>query len=179
MKVYQRIGLIAAVVCGMAAFNARAIILTGGGTDLSDPFVLNFNENGNGQISINGAPFVSDPGSMTLDPTWSGQYSLTYTLPSLVVAGDVRIWDPGTGNTVLSDVLRFTDANGDLTGEVANLMIFYSDIGGGSLADTGFPATLVPNDMGGIDENADGSFQWAPGGTGNNIYNGLSRNDSA
>lgn len=175
MKVYQRIGLIAAVVCSMAAFNARASIWGGSG---GDPFVLNFDENGWGQISINGGSFVDHPGGLSLDPTRSGLYSLTYTLPSTVYAGDIRIWEDSS-MTGLSDVIRFTDANGDLTGFVADRMIYYSEAGDYDLADINdIPLSLMPNDSGGIVEQGTlevyDYFQWAPGGTGDNIYNGIS-----
>ena len=49
MKIYQRIGLIAAVLCGIAALEARAQLA---GTEVGPgSFILNFDENSNGQIT--------------------------------------------------------------------------------------------------------------------------------
>ena len=47
--------------------------------------------------------------------TVAGAANLIYLLPSPVVTGDVRIWEDFLGGTI-SDVLRFTNANGDLDG---------------------------------------------------------------
>jgi hypothetical protein len=87
-----------------------------------------------------------------------------YTLPETVGEGDVGIGEFGTG--ILSDVLTFTDANGGLDG-FGDLLIFYSALGGGELADSGFPDSdfsIVTN------ENANGSFTYSVG----NIYIGES-----
>jgi hypothetical protein len=161
--------------------NAPANTLAGSG----DPFTLNFDENGNGLIDLrDGNGFQVLEGVLAPDPTQAGNpLVLTYDLPTSpfpVVNGDVRIWED-VNQTILSDVLRFTDANGNLTGQTADRMIFYSDVEVGEpnldSADTGFPAVLHPNDAGGILEmgpEGNNGFQWAPGGPLDNIFNGIS-----
>ena len=166
--------MLLAVTLTSALLEARASNLAGSG----DPFTFNFDETGNGLIDLrNGFGFQPNAGFMAPDPTQPGNpLVLTYLLPAPTVNGDVRIWEDST-DTVLSDVLRFTDANGDLSGQNADRMIFYSLNGpaGGppALADTGIPAALVPIDGGGIAEVGD-NFQWAPGGVWDNVYNGVS-----
>ena len=71
-----------------------------------------------------------------------GAANLTYLLPSPVLTGDVRIWEDFLGGTI-SDVLRFTNANGDVGGGLnGDRMIVYSDLPQpgekGDLADVGF-----------------------------------------
>jgi len=185
MKVYQRIGLIAAVVCSMAAFQARAQF-----------FTIYFDENGNGSWIPNSVPGFPPPmgtlnpnfGQMLPDPTQGGNpLVLTYFLPigqigsndqliGAVLSGDVRVWEDAN-KTVLSDVLRFTDTAGDLTGTYnADRMIFYSDVGDADKADTGWPTlsnyVSDTNEVGNI-EVYDG-IDWEPGGANNNIYIGIS-----
>jgi hypothetical protein len=148
-------------------------------------FTLYFDENGNGSwshgslVGTSGPGLLPSPGVLLPDPTQAGNPPvLTYFLPLVpgdtVFSGDIRIWDD-PGRTILSDVICFTDAAGNIDGsQVADRMIFYSADHLGALADTGIPANLLPNDGGGIVENPDGSFEWAPGGGGNNVYIGLS-----
>src|SRR5262249_44855310 len=109
-----------------------------------DPFVLNFDENGNATVSVNGGPFTALHGTLMTNPSnigLPGLLALTYLLPEIVVNGDV-----GIGNAIegRSDGLRFTDAAGNLTGFTANRLIYYSDLGLGDLdlADTGFPTNF-------------------------------------
>ena len=85
--------------------------------------------------------------------------------------GDVRIYDDFIGGHI-SDVLRFTDLNGNMAGQTADRMFFYSDDMDGDAADTIIPAVLFPNDGGGILE-VNGVFTWTPG-AGLNVYNGTS-----
>lgn len=112
----------------LIGFAAIALLFEGVG-QVSASFILNFDENGNGSISISGAALVPNPGTMLADPVEGGT-SLTYRLPSLVPAVDVLIFEPGTtGQQTLSDMLRFTNANGVLDGSVsADRMIYYSDL---------------------------------------------------
>jgi hypothetical protein len=142
----------------------------------SDPFTFDFDLNGDGMINLeNGAGFQPLDGSLMPDPTQAGgPMVLTYLLPGPLEDGDIRIWG-NANDTDLLGVLRFTDANGDLTGQTATRMIFYSaTTGGPDLGDTGLPATLYPEDGGfGPVADASGDFTWAPGGPAGNIYNGV------
>lgn len=143
-----------------------------------DPFTIWFDENGNGQISVNGAPIVANPGFLTIDPL-SGMNALAYLLPEVVVQGDVRVWeDPAA--SILSDLMRFENGVVLANGQVVTLMFYFSDLGGTDLGDTGFPTvcgdpvTFGCHDGGGIFEvGVEGSngFDWFPGG---NIYHGRS-----
>jgi hypothetical protein len=142
--------------------------------------VLNFDEYGNGRISQNGGAFTTLQGTLMADPTQAGNPTvLTYLLPESVISGDIRVWDDSS-RTILSDVLRFTDAAGTLNGNATGAgsrMIYYSDAGDGATADLrGIPATLFPTDGGAgpIEvgtEDVFNTFTWAPGG---NVYNGIS-----
>jgi hypothetical protein len=139
-------------------------------------FTLNFDENGNGSVSVNGGAFVPTVGVLADDPSQAGvQLVLTYTLPELVVAGTVQVLEPVT--MILSDVIRFTSGTGTLTG-TADRMIFYSDNtdGADALADTGFPANLTSGNQGGpifeVGPEGNNTFQFVASGP--NIYNGVS-----
>jgi len=132
----------------------------------SAAFIFLFDENGNGCVAnADHVCTTPSPGTLEADPT--GRVAgnvLVYTLPETVGEGDVGIGEFGTG--ILSDVLTFTDANGGLDG-FGDLLIFYSALGGGELADSGFPDSdfsIVTN------ENANGSFTYSVG----NIYIGES-----
>src|SRR6516164_5282983 len=86
-----------------------------------DPFILLFDENGNGSISINGGGFVPDPGLIGIDPL-SGLTALYYPLPETVVAGDVGVSEPNMPS-LLTDGLRFENG---LFGFQA-VMFYFSD----------------------------------------------------
>jgi hypothetical protein len=81
---------------------------------------------------------------MAPDPANGGALELTYFLPELVNNGDVAILEPGSTQQILSDGLRFTDANGNLdhASQTADRMIYLSDNdaadANNALADTGF-----------------------------------------
>jgi hypothetical protein len=105
---------------------------------LPDPFKIIFDENGNAIIAQwNGKSY--DPYTI-LKPIVGAPF-LTWTLPGLVVPGDVSFAEPPTtactSASDCSDGLRFTN-NG-----VTSTMSFFSDVEpgqiGGPLADTGFP----------------------------------------
>jgi hypothetical protein len=112
--------------------------------DVGDALVFTFDENGNGFINVNGTGFVPLQGALAPDPSHSGfAMALTYFLPTaagLVGNGDVEISNATEG---LGDVIRFTDAAGNLNGGTANRLIYYSDTRLGdpadSLADTPSP----------------------------------------
>jgi hypothetical protein len=114
------------------------------GSSPTVPFTFTFDERGNGNISVAGAPFVPLSGSLMADPTNGGALALTYggpvvPFPVPVVTGDVVVFESGP----LSDAIRFTNASGDISGTtLADRMIYYSgfeDTPDGDLADTGFP----------------------------------------
>jgi hypothetical protein len=137
---------------------------------LGDPFIFNFDENGNATYSLNGDPtLVPVLGTLEPDPLNSNLLALRYALPGLVSPGDVGIYEPD--GITPSDGLRFQDIAG------VSYMFFYSaDIGGGMLADTGL-GNLDLSFVGAL-ESGD-SFQFCSAGPGNpcsanNIYNGQS-----
>jgi len=139
-------------------------------------FVFTFDENGHGVINVNGGGNQNVVGTLLPDPTQPGNPgALTYIfgpLGGLVGEGDVGIFEDAA-HTIRSDGLRFTDANGGLTGGNGDRLIFYSLPGGGDLADTGIPANFTVTS--GVTEAANGTFQFVAGTPPNaNIYNGTS-----
>lgn len=165
---------------GVVSFgaNAHAELLAGGG---SNTFFLTFDENGNGSYLQNGLPTVHVlQGSLMPDAANGGVLALTYLLPETVITGDVRIPEPGGGD---SDFLRFTNAAGTLSGAfTGDRLIYYSDAGDSDLADiVGFPANLCSQNcnIGPTEQGPEGNnfFDWQPGGVpypGNNEYKGFS-----
>jgi hypothetical protein len=139
-----------------------------------DPFIFNFDENGNGIISIDGGRFIPNNGSLQPDPSNGGKPALTYFLPASqipVEEGDVLIYEsPG----VLSDVIRFTDADGNLSFGTGDRMIYYSDIGDAdlALADTGFPSNLDLSSISVNETGPEGANGFTYGSP--NVYNGIS-----
>jgi hypothetical protein len=136
----------------------------------ADAFVFNFDENGNGTISINGGPFQTFNGSLITDPTSGLGSVLAWQFEALgqtFTTGDGRILDPSGAP---SDELRFTNSQGGLDGAFnGNIMILYSaDKSGGLLADTGLPGN--PPFIDAI-EDATGHFTYSPSP---NVYNGFS-----
>jgi hypothetical protein len=152
----------------LAAFAGLAA-LAGGVTFAPSPanaFTINFDEAGNFSCNVSGCSMSTGP-----DPTHlvSGNV-LIYHLPSTVVEGTGGIADP---NGALSDALRWTDANGDLTGSFGTEMIFYSFDNNSLLADVGnVPAGFNPIIV--ATEGANGMFSYAPSINTGNVYNGLS-----
>jgi hypothetical protein len=145
-------------------------------------FILKFDENGNGSISINGAPAVALHGVMMADPLEGGM-SLTYMLPVTVANGDVGVVEPNSAFGTLSDMLRFTDANSNLTGITADRMIYYSELDpsqvqggpGTDLADRVFQVrssnvTTVRE----VGPEGNNSFQYGSVVGGNPVYIGIS-----
>ncbi|HEV3137943.1 MAG TPA: PEP-CTERM sorting domain-containing protein [Pirellulales bacterium] len=144
-------------------------------------FDIFFDENGNGSISQNGGALTPLHGVIAPDPSNGGAPELTYFLPELVNNGDVAIFEPGTGNQVLSDGLRFTDANGNLThgATTADRMIYLSDREPNEpntdLADTPNPSNFGSQGFNGtlseVGPEGNNGFSWFPGG---NTYHGIS-----
>src|SRR5205085_2732733 len=136
-------------------------------------------ENGNGTMSLDGgAPFVFN-GSLQPDPSWAGNpLRLTWDLASIgaspVGRGDVNILEPD--DFTLSDVLRFTDAAGSVQiGLYADRMVLYSNLGGGKLADTGFPPNLNSGVIEYTDETPADTWEFIA--SGGNTYRGISSSD--
>jgi hypothetical protein len=150
-----------------------ALFLAAIATPLHAGFILDFDENGNGSININGAGFQTFNGSLISDPTHALGSVLGWNFAPLGISftlGDVLIADVTGGP---SDLLRFTNVDGSLSSEgTGSIMIFYSgDTGGGLLADTGLPSshgTFI-----GATEDGTGHFTYS---VTPNVYNGLSGN---
>lgn len=167
---------------GVAAA-APALADAGWGPGGGDPFTLNFGEDFPANYSQDGGPLVDIMGAMLPDPTQAGAPGggspprLTFFLPELVTNGEIQIFEPGDPLQRASDVLRFTDANGNMTGNTADRMIYYSDnLDGGTWpADTGLPFNLGDFGFASIPEVGSeevNGFQWVPGG--GNVYNAWS-----
>jgi len=163
----------------------------------TDPFLVTFDENGNATISINGAPAIPLAGSLITDPTQpvgGGAQVLAFNLPEPVITGTVSFTEPGVSG-VISDWLRFTNANGVVNGSSSGsgaLMLFYSDNLDSPLspADVGPPPVktgdntldcgvnpFCPGEIG--PENGNNDFDYRPGGVNvpapiNNEYMGIS-----
>jgi hypothetical protein len=147
-------GAIAALL--LAAGPAMAVPSGAGG---SDPFILTFDESGNGDVTAcSGA--CSFTGPFTGTAIAGG--GVSYALPQAVGSGPVEINDP---NGVVSDELVFS----------TNSMAFYSLDCLGKLADT-CGVLPVPSSFVGAVEAANGSFVYLPDGTfpTNNEYHGQS-----
>ena len=133
-----------------------------------DFYIANIFENGTGTISIDNGPFNPFTGSLVSDPSSNiGIPVLTWTFASggwnaPVPNGDLFIQENGSG--VISDIVRFTDGNGRLTGVTATQMIFYSLGGGIDAADTGFPSNAgTGTTFGPVSEALDGTFTFTQG----------------
>lgn len=117
---------------------------------------FSFDEFGNGigfgpGVRVAPGGTVSLPGTLTFDPGPGGlSNAFTYSLgnPLSLVAGDVFLFEPGTGNA-LSDVIRFNSAGTGGNPAYLASVIFYSDTFDVdeqvSPADTGFPIALYSN----------------------------------
>jgi hypothetical protein len=160
-----------------------------------DVMLLNFDENGNGTIALNGGPAMPLSGTLMADPSNpGGPMVLTYLLPQSVYSGTVEILDPASQGGGISDALRFTDASGTISGAPTGAgteMIYYSNATPDpgdllQLADSGFPSNLTsgnffppPGTIGPMETVGPGgsSFDYQPGGfpyPANNEYIGIS-----
>jgi hypothetical protein len=170
----KKIALLAAVLAVVAVVSPVQAAL-----------ILNFDENGNGSISINGGAFTQVIGTLTANPSCSslpGGLCLTYILGGqLVNIGEGAISDSSTA-FVLGDGLRFTDANGSLAAPgtvgttTADRMIYFSDVeqvSDGALANTGFPTNFSSQFVYATEVGPEGSngFTYSPSP---NVYNGIS-----
>jgi hypothetical protein len=132
-----------------------------------DPFLLSFDENGHATIAVNGGPATPLTGTLIADPSNpcpNCASVLAYALPEPVITGTLSILEPATLGGGISDVLRFTDATGTISGVATGVgpeMIYYSDVG--------LPANLTAGNflVGPTEEvGADGysEFEYKPGG---------------
>jgi len=107
----------------------------------AQPF--SFDENGNGTMTtlLFNPPRIS-PLSFEVAPDPTGGITtspvLIYVLPRTVASGDVAFMDPD--GITIDDLLRFFTPAGSYHTDV----IFYSQVGGGSLADVGIPVPMNP-----------------------------------
>src|SRR5579872_846698 len=112
-----------------------ALVLGGSANALT----ITFDENGNGVLD--GVPIK---GVLAPDPSVPGHpLALIYNLgDNLVGVGDVNVLEFGSDQN--SDWIRFTNADGILSGGSGNLLIFYSACAEvcSALADTGFPSNV-------------------------------------
>jgi hypothetical protein len=174
--------LLAAFFLAGGVTSVRADSIAPGAPAGPDPFTFNFDEQGNGYFSpSSGAPFGPLNGALAADPSNGGVLALTFMLPPGVTVGngDVEVFDVVGSTTTLGDIIRFTDASGNLTGATADRVIFYSDADSTpsdtSIGDTGFPsnkgtgATATLTEVG--PEGANGFTYNTPGG---NTFNGTS-----
>ena len=147
-------------------------------------FILNFDENGNGSININGAGFVPLQGILAPDPTQTGSpLALMYLLPpqvTPVVNGDVQIFEPNSNSNIESDRLRFTNGLGVVfapSGPSADRMYYYSDLeasGNQDLADTGLPSLPANTTDSAVEVGPEGANGFTYTAAGPNTYNGIS-----
>jgi hypothetical protein len=148
-------------------------------------FQLTFDENCTGSYITTDA---NNPGPTTAscsdsaadDPTgaFTGA-AVIYQLPYTVISGDVVVLDTDGS---ASDLLRFTNANGVLDGGLnATEMIFYSFDCNGDAADTCGAIPADANPLARVSEDANGNFDWQPGGAAypaNNEYLGVSSEET-
>lgn len=108
--------------------------------------LVNFDENGNATMALNGGPSMPLMGSLMPDPACSGcAPALTYLLPESVISGDVAIVSPASQGGGISNWLRFTDDFGNIDGEATgdgSRMIYYSLCCDDALAVVPFPANI-------------------------------------
>jgi hypothetical protein len=165
----------------LIAFGALALAPAYGAATVTS-WVMNFDENGNGNITLDFSgstlPNQVFTGNLITDPSSTLGNVLAWNFSSLTgfVASD---W--GMGDVVIdapdasiAGLVRFTDASGDSTGFGFTTMIFYSThIGAGYLADTGLPSNANLSFVGAT-ENGTGGFTYTvPAEAGEtNVYNG-------
>lgn len=164
-------GKLAAAALGLMVMTGTSALAGGVGGTLNpgqpagpDPFIITFDENGNGSVQhYNGTSYdaaIPEAGFL------QGGF-LTYRLPEFVGAGDVVIAEEGSDKP--SDGIRFFNDG------TSGLLQFYSIPGGGDVADTGFPSDFDYSFIGAheVGEN----FEYLAGGgdpNTTNFYDGKS-----
>jgi hypothetical protein len=159
----------------LPTLTAALLILVMNGSARAD-LVFSFDENGNGSVIVNGGSAQTVQGALLPDLTQAGSpLELTYILGPITGpfnpggVNDVRVYEDAA-HTVLGDVVRFSDAFGDIGNGQADRLIFYSLPGSGDLADNGLPT----NTTGSVPVQTteiNGSFQFS---SGNNVFIGNS-----
>jgi hypothetical protein len=163
-------GTVLTLAVGSNLSAARADVIGQG-----DPFIFNFDEAGNGSYRLFLGPTLGY-GKLVNDPGFILDGFLTYALPEPVTLGDVGIADPSqtcTGLANCSDGLRFVQ-HVLPNGSPGFVMQFYSQVGGGLLADAGFSPDFNPTAF--ATEIGD-NFQYVAGSGDpafTNFYNGVS-----
>jgi hypothetical protein len=141
---------------------AQADLVPGGTLNPADPFNLQFDEAGNGMVSIDGGPFMPVTGFVGLDPN-SKMTTLIYQLPELVGSGEILVKD---ADGHYGDAIDFFTQGG------TSFMAVYSDKGGPDPADVGVP--ILTSFF--ISENPDGTYDYVI--PNDNEYHGRSSPDA-
>jgi len=134
MKVKVLVAIALAAILSLAynsGANAQAFSVT-----------VSIDENGNGQLTNSAGFSGAMQFALQADPGPGGLASaLTYSLlnPPGLVAGDLILLDP---SLLVSDIIRF-NPDESIAGAVGAI-VFYSILGEGSLADTGFLRRYTP-----------------------------------
>jgi hypothetical protein len=134
------------------------ILAVSANTLCAQPYTFDENGNGTSTVLLFNPPVVDPlPYSVASDPTGGITTSpvLIYSLGYGVVSGDVAFMGPD--GTTIADLLRFFTPTGSHGSEV----IFYSQVGGGSLADVGIPSTTNPVEI----SESSPVTQWLPSGS--------------
>jgi hypothetical protein len=138
--------------------------------DTNDPSFL---ENGSSECGPPASPTDWCAGYTTLVDPQSGIKTLVYVFNTseipTVVAGDVKIVEPGT-MTVGDDIRFETLTTGSVLGPVA--FIYSNDTSGGLLADMGLPSTYSSNAVT-VSESSAGLALWQPSSSTQPGYTGL------
>jgi hypothetical protein len=144
-----------------AIFSALLLVTAGSLHAQTPTVVINVQEDGQNTFTSS----VSGNGSlaflMAADPGPGGlALALTFRLgsPPALVAGDVFLFELGA--TTPSDIIRFNPSGTGSAGYPASL-VFYSLLGGGLLADTGFPTSSYTNNLN-ITEGLTGLATYVP-----------------
>jgi hypothetical protein len=135
---------------------------------------MTFNEGGGSECNIPGCvgglgpdvPFANGDPPLVTDAQGNPGRVITFNLPVMVPAGLWFISEPNGGEAISSDFVRFTNAQGAITGNVADLLIFYSfDSAGPFGADVTLTRSPTVGFEGVAFENGGGTFTIMPPGT--------------
>jgi hypothetical protein len=173
-----KIALAAGLVL-VGSTNAEALLLPHPGSSAFEPvvpFLLTFDENGHATISVNGGPATPLTGVLIEDPSNPCPNCapvLAYSLPEAVITGTVSIFEPAALGGGISEVLRFTDAAGTISGAATGAgpeMIYYSEAW---LPENLSAGNFLAGPTEEVGANGYSEFEYQPGGVpypGNNEY---------